>query len=569
MIAAGALVVLGGLWLIVTGLIVRSQLQDAKDEVHLLRQQVSDGDLAAARATLADLRTHADHAHTWSSGPAWAFASALPGGGDPFESVRGIASAVDQLTSDTLPALLAARETLEPNQLRRPDGSIDLAPIEQVAPTLAAADTALTDATKQVAGLPSDTWLSPVDSARSEMLGELTDIAGTVRSADLGAQIVPKMLGADGPKRYFVGFQNEAEARGTGGIPGAFGILQADHGRLKFLSFHNDSTLNGVRTGLTFGPDYAQMYGSYEPSNTYVNSDVSPHFPYAAQIWAAMWQKYSGQHLDGALAVDPTTLGYLLGVTGGVTMPDGTSVDGSNVATLTQSTVYAQKPDVNARKAFLLQVAKRASEHLISSSSSPSSLVDAVGRAIGERRVLVWSADPSVETALQKTAASGAVPVTSAPYTGVTVVNQAASKLDYYLDRTITWKRTGCGSTRQVTATAQLTNTAPATGLPAYVTTRADFPPRSARPGDNNDDVNYYATRGGLLDSVTVNGVEVPVSAGFDRGHRVYSVNVELPRGKTTTVVFKLTEPAGSGPVQTLEQPLPRPLNLTLDDASC
>ena len=58
---------------VVTGLIVRSELQDARTAVHLLRQQVSDGDLAAARVTLAGLQTNADRAHTWSSGPAWAF----------------------------------------------------------------------------------------------------------------------------------------------------------------------------------------------------------------------------------------------------------------------------------------------------------------------------------------------------------------------------------------------------------------------------------------------------------------------------------------------------------------
>jgi hypothetical protein len=174
-----------------------------------------------------------------------------------------------------------------------------------------------------------------------------------------------------------------------------------------------------------------------------------------------------------------------------------------------------------------------------------------------------------VQAALERTAASGAVPQTDAPYTGVVVVNQAANKLDYYLQRTITYERTGCGSTRQVTVTAELTNTAPASGLPVYVTNRADLPPDSARPGDNNDDLNYYATKGGLLESVSVDGVEVPVSAGFDRGHPVYSVNVELPRGKTTTVVFKLTEPAGTGSVETLTQPLPQPMTMTVEDASC
>ncbi len=38
------------------------------------------------------------------------------------------------------------------------------------------------------------------------------------------------MMGADGPRTYFMGFQTNAEARGTGGLLGGFGILRFDNG---------------------------------------------------------------------------------------------------------------------------------------------------------------------------------------------------------------------------------------------------------------------------------------------------------------------------------------------------
>lgn len=568
-IGVAVLVVIGGIWLLVTGLLVRSQLQDVRTEVHQLREEVAQGQLAQARVTLASLQTHAARAHTLSTGPAWAVAAVLPYAGDPIDSVRGIAASVDQLAKKTLPALLAARQDLDPATLRRADGSVDLAPIVRVAPTLAAADTAVAHATSSVHGLPSSTWLSPVDHARSDILDQLERLSATVKSADLGAHIVPPMLGNDGVRRYFVGFQNEAEARGAGGLPGAFGILQITHGKAKFLRFEKDSFLSYLPTGLKFGRDYEQLYGGYQPQNVYVNSDASPHFPYAAQIWTAMWQRKTGQHLDGALSVDPTALSYLLGPTGGVTLKDGTVIDASNVVATTENTIYSRFPNSEQRKAYLVKIAKAVSTHIINSHAATSSLVDAVGRAIGERRVMVWSADRSVEKLLTETAASGSVPETEAPYASLWLTNSAGNKLDYYMNTSLHWSRNGCDGTRKVQVTITLRNDAPASGLPPYVTNRSDVHDYPVQPGDARDYVSYAATHGALLDSATLDGKPTTVAAGNERGHPVYSIDLEIPRGTSRTWVLYLTEPGGTGSVTVLPTPMVHPMVVTTSDAKC
>src|ERR1035437_1366303 len=51
--------------------------------------------------------------------------------------------------------------------------------------------------------------------------------------------------------------------------------------------------------------------------------------------------------------------------------------------------------------------------------------------------------------------------------------------------------------------------------------------------------------------------------------HSVYTVDVELPRGTSRTVVLHLSEPAATGEPIVLRQPLVRPLHVTLDDAVC
>jgi hypothetical protein len=231
--------------------------------------------------------------------------------------------------------------------------------------------------------------------------------------------------------------------------------------------------------------------------------------------------------------------------------------------------VYAEYSDAGARSTYLLNVARGISEQLLSAHGSMTTLLNAASHAVSERRLLIWSADSAIETRIGETPAAGSIPVTSAPYVGLSIVNDAGNKLDYYLDRSIRWQRAGCGPTRNVTVAVALTNNAPASGLPAVVTARSDKPGHPVRPGDNRLEVAYFATDGAVMNSVTADGKPTTAASGTERGHPVFTVDLELPRGSTRTVVFHLTEPTGSGTPIVLDQPLVRPLQVSLEDAQC
>jgi hypothetical protein len=113
-----------------------------------------------------------------------------------------------------------------------------------------------------------------------------------------------------------------------------------------------------------------------------------------------------------------------------------------------------------------------------------------------------------------------------------------------------------------------LTNNAPPSSLPPEVTGRSDIRTYPVKPGDNRLAVSYLATQGALLQSVTVSGRPGTGRIGAERGHPVYVIDVELPRGTSRTIVLHLNEPA-AGPPIVLRQPLVRPLTVTLKDAVC
>jgi hypothetical protein len=89
------------------------------------------------------------------------------------------------------------------------------------------------------------------------------------------------------------------------------------------------------------------------------------------------------------------------------------------------------------------------------------------------------------------------------------------------------------------------------------------------KPGDNRLLVSWFATSGATMNSVDVEGRPAAATVGAERGHPVFSVDLELPRGATRTITFHLTEPMGKGAVTVLKQPLVRPLAVTIDDRAC
>lgn len=566
------LAVLGIAWVVVTGLLARQQLNEVRAELPQLRTALSNGDLPRARALATKIETQASRAHALSRGPAWWTAAHLPGLGDPLETARAISATADRVGNDVLPAVVQLAQQLDETSHQGSDSSVDLDQLARLAPTLNHAARAAHAANLQLRQI-SGSWLGYVSGARSSVADQLARLDGELSGANRAVGIMLPMLGQSGPKRYFVGFLNEAEARGLGGIPGAFAIATADHGHVHFDHFGTDDDLHGVRAPVELGTDFNARYGVNDPAGTFPNSDISPDFRDAAQIWAGAWQAKTGERVDGAIAIDPTALSYLLRVTGPARLPSGALVNASNVVALTQQTQYekygSNSPSGRAeRKAYLIGIAKAVSEKVSTIAAHPEGAVRALSHAARERRLMIWSRDPTSEAQLVTANWAGALEPKGAAFAGFVVNNGSGGKMDYYVRRSMSYQRTSCGAGATAVATFKITNTAPTSGLPKYVTMRLDKAPRGAKPGSELLIVTYYATPGAGIRSVEVNGRPITVATVPESGLVTATVAVEVPASGTSTVQIKLVEPNPAGSVEVLRQPGVRPLTGGADQGS-
>ncbi|MEV6739049.1 DUF4012 domain-containing protein [Streptomyces sp. NPDC051104] len=572
-------------WIGVTGWLARSELLAVQHDLNALRASVATAEagphstaaIAAGPSAespqerlLRSAAAHASRAHHLTTGPAWYTAAQLPFLGGPLQNVRGTAQAADNLAGDVLPPLVRAVPRLTAGAHA---GGIPraLTELESQAPAVEQAAHVAAKVRDDARRLPHSTWLPAADRAREQLAQQLDRLVPQMRDVAVAARVVPSMLGAHGPRHYFLSFQNTAEARGTGGLPGAFAVLKADRGLLSFEHFGNDRELDGIPADVNLGAEFSDQYGNNEPASVWENSNLSPHFPYAARIWTAVWHKHTGRRLDGAFAIDPATLGLLLRATGPARMSDGTAITADNAVDLTERTSYAKYDDVTSRKAFFVEAARAAAEQLMKAADDPH-LLPALLRAVHdvqrEGRLQVWSAHPDEQRQLESRPFGGALPEGPGPFAGLVVNNAAGTKLDYYLDRSLVWAPGACTNTgRSVTVTVTLTNRAPASGLPYYVTQRVDAPPYRTRPGDNRLMVSYYAGKGAHLTRATLDGHPVELIPGVERGHPVYTLDLELPRQSSRTLVLHLREPEADRAPTILRQALVTPLRAVVKPA--
>ena len=191
---------------------------------------------------------------------------------------------------------------------------------------------------------------------------------------------------------------------------------------------------------------------------------------------------------------------------------------------------------------------------------SPRALLEGLGKAIGERRIAVWSTSEANQKLLEQTPLAHEIPDDAAPYAEVVMNNLAGNKMDYYLKRQITYTAESCsGATRKSTISIKLTNDAPDTPLPEYVAGALGLSrdvPMTMPSGSMLTSVRLIATKGAQLTKAASNDQEMPVFTSSERGHPTYEVQVVIPPRQSGTLTFQLSEPTAAGAARVPIQPL-------------
>ena len=540
--AIGILVVglaLYGLWSVRS---TRADLVQAGAGAHRLQRALSDQDSDASAKALNDLHDDFSRAHDRTDGLLWAVAARLPVVGDDADAVRTVSAVGDELSGGTIAELIAQMGGGLADRLVPRGGGVNLQAVESLAPLVSRAQRNVKDALNRVqdadtAGLTR--WVRPSYDTFADRLEQVDSAIG---AADRAVRVLPTMLGKDGPRNYLVMFQNNAEMRATGGLPGAYAIVTTDRGRVTLGRQGAGAEIAQFAAPVLPQDEAEKLIYSDDIAEYFVDTNFTPEFPRTAALVREMWQREAGQKVDGVLSVDAVTLGYVLRATGPIQVPGGVRLTSSNANAELLNGAYLRLPDNAAQDLFFKNVASLVFEHVLDGVDAPA-LVSALGQSASEGRLYVHDFDASVQGVLAGTTVAGELTRGDprAPQVGVYFNDATGSKMSYYLRTDVQMKAESCAQGRQQLAgTADLEYTKdspPVAQLNKFVTGPGNF---GTPKGEQLVLVRVYGPEGGELSNFRVAGTPTDVDTVDDRGRPVGTTVVQLRRGETIRVSWRV-----------------------------
>lgn len=540
-----------GVWLAFQASTISRELQSAATLLPGLKEEILRNDASAASNTVDQLKSHTSTARELTTHPLWTVAGALPWVGNNVLAASEVATSADDVAQLGAGPLVSALQSLDWKSLTPDQDGVDLRGLTAAEPKIEAAAHAVGQSSDRLNAINSDDLLPQVAGPLTQAKEQLASLRSGLDAAANAANIIPEMMGSQSNRRYLLLIQNNAEARATGGIPGALAVLDMDKGKLSMSGQTSASAIGVFNPPLATDPEQTQLY-STRLGKYMQDVNLTPDFPAAASTARAMWEKKTGDKLDGVISLDPVALGYVLDATGPVqvTSPElygvaegalPTELSGANVVRTLLSDVYAKIEQPKVQDAYFAGVAGEIFSALSSGRGDAKSLIEGMTRGAAEGRILVWSGEADEQAVLAKYPLSGAIagPSVEPAQFGVYFNDGTGAKMDYYVNRTVQLVEE-CTDNGYAQVKVRITsiNTAPLdapTSLPEYVTGGGTF---GVPPGSVRTNVIAYGPVQAHVESALVDGIKTAFGAHQHSNRPVGSMTVTLAPGQSNTVEF-------------------------------
>jgi len=550
------------------GFIAQKELRAAVPLVSQMQGQFGADDRTALASSIEELQEHAANARGAADTWAWWIAEQAPFIGPSLHAVRESTVAVDELAQGALPALA----DVDPALLRPKDGAFDVAAISQLSGPLSTA----ADAADRAAEAVRDVDIAATPGVLQGPLGQVVDVVRGLQPALSRATeflpVLPQMMGTDGAKNYLLLVQNNAEARGTGGIPASVVLLKVENGKMEIAQQATSRSFKNRRDEpiIPLDPEVVKLFddkvGRWSQDMT-----STPDFTLSADLARAYWTEAFGTPVDGVISIDPVALSYILDATGPITLDTGDTLTSADAVKVLLSDVYARYPKNDDQDAFFASAAVKVFEAVSSGDFAPVAFSVALVRAVDEHRVYFHPFDDTVRAALSDSRLLGPLPTqdnAQATTLGVFVNDLTEAKLSFYtwMSADVTVDR--CSAVPTYTTTVTFTNAldrATSDGLVNYVDGGANFP-----KGTIGTDMQFYGPSGASFVKASFDGVDVPVTTGEHMGRpvaRLYSTND--PQTTHSLSVTFAGSPDNSDDVSLVYTPMVNPVTSHITEVAC
>lgn len=403
---------------------------------------------------------------------------------------------------------------------------------------------------------------TPVAELASDSISRFEDLSQAASTAGSLVEVAAKFT--ERPTRLLLLAVNPAEARGTGGVIGGYGIVSTDGrtGRWQLAAVGRVADLNEALAGrgdLSQVPELSGPLGSFGVADEWRNLTMGADGVAVARAAAVLAPQSGIGQVDGTVVVSPEMLAALLTWSGPVRVASWPEpVTDRTAARIIEQDQYDRFVDAGSasRDLFLVELLRATWTKLGSVEGLPGAVaLRGVADAIDRQHLTMWASDPELDALLgavpQVRRLDGLTRQEGVERFAVVFNNAAANKLDPHLDRVVDIDVPSSGED-VLTATVTLTNRA-GPDLPIWVLGAgdADVPSGLYRAW-----LTFISDRP-LLD-VTVDGTKVVFEHSCQAGASASSGYVRIRPGTSRKVVATFGPGPDARAVDVVAQPGPQ-----------
>lgn len=280
--------------------------------------------------------------------------------------------------------------------------------------------------------LPAD--LAPQVASLKEKMSPLLEAAGQLQN---WSRIFLSVLGHEQGKKYLLVFQNNSEARATGGFIGTYGVVDIDEGRLKNLFIDGIFNLDGQLYEKIVPPKPIQKISTAWSTH---DANWFADWPTSSKKIMDFYEKAGGATADGVISLTPTVVEKLLALTGPIDLPQyGVSLNKDNFLDVTQYKVEVDyDKQLNQPKKILADFAPLFLDRLWQVWPQQGRGIMAVlVESLAEKQILFYFSDPTLEKIFVDQGWAGEILKTEKDYLSVINTNINGYKTDKVIDQKI------------------------------------------------------------------------------------------------------------------------------------
>jgi len=258
-------------------------------------------------------------------------------------------------------------------------------------------------------------------------------LIGNLDELDSVLDVISDILGADGPKRYLLLFQNSNELRPTGGFMGSLALLDIKQGKIEKVKVPGGGPYD-LKAGFFENVKSPAPLRLVNPKFNLWDANWFADFPTSAELILKYWEKSSGPTVDGVITINSNVMVELLKVIGPINLEDrGIEINSNNFVEETQKIVEIQ--DVGrAPKAVIGEMMTKVLDKVFNEKGLDYlETLKLFNNSMRNKDIQIYFPDASLESIISGYGWGGAMADTGGDYLAVINTNIGGAKTDEFV----------------------------------------------------------------------------------------------------------------------------------------